>query len=108
VAWIGSLPSAPSYFNAEFSVQSVLAAVLYKFFGESGTLARLVAIAFSLLGIYPRLTVVNPSATDRDDRVVVAELDVPPPPRYGWFSGPLAWVGQALSLRRPPLAASAR
>ncbi len=52
VSWIGSLPSAPSYFNAEFSVQGVLAAILYKLFGESDTLARVVVIAFSLLGIY--------------------------------------------------------
>jgi|HubBroStandDraft_1064217.scaffolds.fasta_scaffold02345_1 4-amino-4-deoxy-L-arabinose transferase-like glycosyltransferase len=53
VSWIGGQqPSAPSYFNAEFSIQSVLAAALYKVFGESDTLARLVAIAFSLLGIY--------------------------------------------------------
>jgi 4-amino-4-deoxy-L-arabinose transferase-like glycosyltransferase len=52
VAWLGNLPSAPSYFNAEFSIQSVLAAVLYKVFGESDTLARLVVVAFSLVGIY--------------------------------------------------------
>jgi len=52
VSWIGNLPSAPSYFNAEFSIESVLAAALYKGFGESDTLARLVVIAFSLLGIY--------------------------------------------------------
>ena len=52
VAWIGSQPSFPSYFNAEFSIQSILAAVLYKGFGESDSLARLVTIAFSLLGIY--------------------------------------------------------
>ena len=50
VSWIASRPSAPSYFNAEFSIESVLAAVLYKVFSE--TLARLVVIAFSLLGIY--------------------------------------------------------
>jgi Dolichyl-phosphate-mannose-protein mannosyltransferase len=52
VGWIGNRPSAPSYFNGEFSIESVLAAVLYKVFGESDTLARWVVIAFSLLGIY--------------------------------------------------------
>ena len=52
VSWVGNRPSAPSYFNAEFSIESVLAAVLYKIFGESDTLARLVVIGFSLLGIY--------------------------------------------------------
>jgi len=52
VAWIGGSPSAPSYFGAEFSIQSVLAAVLYRVFGESDAAARLVVIAFSLLGIY--------------------------------------------------------
>jgi 4-amino-4-deoxy-L-arabinose transferase-like glycosyltransferase len=52
VAWIGGQPSAPSYFNAEFSIESVLAAILYKVFGESDTIARMVVIACSLLGIY--------------------------------------------------------
>jgi len=52
VAWIGNQPSDPSYFSAEFSIQSVLAAVLYKVLGESEVLARLVTIAFSLLGIW--------------------------------------------------------
>jgi 4-amino-4-deoxy-L-arabinose transferase-like glycosyltransferase len=52
VSWIrGDQPSAPSYFSAEFSVQSILAAVLYRWFGESDAIARLVVIAFSLLGI---------------------------------------------------------
>ncbi|MFN7992653.1 MAG: glycosyltransferase family 39 protein [Bryobacteraceae bacterium] len=51
VAWLGRGPSDPSYFSAEFSIQSVLAALLYRTFGESETLARLVVIAFSLLGI---------------------------------------------------------
>src|SRR5258707_3800997 len=52
VAWIGERPSDPSYFSAEFSIQGVLAALLYRIFGESDAAARLVTIAFSLLGIY--------------------------------------------------------
>ncbi len=52
VSWIGRQAADPSYFSAEFSIQSILAALLYKIFGESDTLARLVVIAFSLLGIY--------------------------------------------------------
>jgi 4-amino-4-deoxy-L-arabinose transferase-like glycosyltransferase len=52
VLWLNdNLPSGASYFNAEFSIQSALAAVLYKLFGESDTAARIVTIAFSLLGI---------------------------------------------------------
>ena len=53
VAWIGAGgPAAPSYFSGELSVQSVLAALLYQFFGESDAAARLIVILFSLLGIY--------------------------------------------------------
>src|SRR5580704_15796524 len=52
VAWLGNRPSDPSYFSAEFSIQGVLAAMLYKILGESDALARLVTIAFSLLGIW--------------------------------------------------------
>jgi 4-amino-4-deoxy-L-arabinose transferase-like glycosyltransferase len=53
VAWVShNQPSAPSYFSGEFSLQSVLAAVLYRFLGESEVWARLVVIAFSLAGIY--------------------------------------------------------
>jgi hypothetical protein len=53
VAWVSrNQPSAPSYFSGEFSIQSVLAAALYKLFGESDVLARLVVIGFSLAGIY--------------------------------------------------------
>src|SRR5258706_848925 len=52
VSWIGGdQPSAPNSFSAEFSIQSILAALLYRLFGESDTTARLVVIAFSLLGI---------------------------------------------------------
>jgi len=51
VAWIGNQPSDPSYFNAELSIESVLAALLYKTFGESDLAARSVIVAFSLVGI---------------------------------------------------------
>ena len=53
VAWVSrNRPAAPSYFSGEFSIQSVAAAALYRLFGESDVWARLVAIAFSLAGIY--------------------------------------------------------
>src|SRR5437763_12324113 len=53
VQWVSrNLPDHPSYFSGEFSIQSILAAALYKVFGESDTIARLVVIAFSLAGIY--------------------------------------------------------
>src|SRR5215469_1907789 len=51
VAWIDNQLSDPSYFNAEFSIESVLAALLYKTFGESDLAARSVIVAFSLVGI---------------------------------------------------------
>ena len=52
VMWVTSMrPSDPSYFKAEFSIQSILAAFLYQVFGESDTLARIVVIVFSILGI---------------------------------------------------------
>jgi 4-amino-4-deoxy-L-arabinose transferase-like glycosyltransferase len=49
VLWITN--GAPSYFNAEFSIQSILAAMLYRLTGESRAAARIVVIAFSLAGI---------------------------------------------------------
>lgn len=53
VLWVShDRPSDPSYFSGEFSIQSVIAAILYKVFGESDATARIVTIAFSLLGIY--------------------------------------------------------
>jgi hypothetical protein len=53
VLWVGrNGPSNPSYFSAEFSIQSAIAAILYRFFGESDTIARMVTIAFSLLSVY--------------------------------------------------------
>ena len=53
VQWVShNRPSDPSYFSAEFSIQSIGAAVLYKVFGESDTIARVVVIAFSLAGIW--------------------------------------------------------
>ncbi|MCU1273826.1 MAG: family glycosyltransferase, 4-amino-4-deoxy-L-arabinose transferase [Bryobacterales bacterium] len=45
-------PADPSYFSGEFSIESIVTALLYKLFGESDTIARLVVIAFSLAGIY--------------------------------------------------------
>src|SRR5690349_19846050 len=51
VAWIANQPSDPSYFSAEFSIESVLAALLYKAFGESDVAARSVIVVFSLAGI---------------------------------------------------------
>lgn len=51
VAWLGNRPSDPSYFSAEFSIESVLAALLYKILGESDAVARSVIIAFSAMGI---------------------------------------------------------
>ena len=47
--WISN--GAPAYFNAEFSVQSVIAATLYRLTRESDAVARLVVVAFSLAGI---------------------------------------------------------
>src|SRR6185437_14974926 len=45
VQWVSNgRPGAPSYFSAEFSIESVLVALLYRFFGESDTLARVVVI----------------------------------------------------------------
>jgi 4-amino-4-deoxy-L-arabinose transferase-like glycosyltransferase len=49
VLWLSN--GAPVYFNAEFSIQSILAAILYRLTGESDAAARLVVIAFSLAGI---------------------------------------------------------
>src|SRR5215470_14252363 len=48
VAWISNHPSDPSYFSAEFSIESLLAALLYKTFGESDFAARSVIVVFSL------------------------------------------------------------
>jgi hypothetical protein len=62
VAWIGERASDPSYFSAEFSIQGVLAALLYRIFGESEAAARLVTIAFSLLGIYCLYDLLNRGA----------------------------------------------
>jgi 4-amino-4-deoxy-L-arabinose transferase-like glycosyltransferase len=53
VPWVSQgNPSAPNYYCGEFSIESAVAALLYKAFGESDTAARLVVITFSLLGIY--------------------------------------------------------
>jgi hypothetical protein len=53
VQWVSNgPPQDPSYFSGEFSIQSVLAALLYRLFGEADIFARIVVIAFSLLGIY--------------------------------------------------------
>lgn len=53
VNWVGrGRPSDPSYFSGEFSLESIFAASLYRVFGESEVAARIVVIAFSLLGIY--------------------------------------------------------
>src|SRR5690348_164131 len=53
VQWVSNGPAKdPSYYSGEFSIESVFAALLYKVFGESDLLARIVVIAFSLLGIY--------------------------------------------------------
>lgn len=53
VQWVSNgPPTDPSYFSGEFSIQSMLAALLYRFFGEAEIFARIVVIAFSLLGIY--------------------------------------------------------
>jgi 4-amino-4-deoxy-L-arabinose transferase-like glycosyltransferase len=53
VLWLSNGVPAyfPNYFNAEFSLQSILATVLYRLTGESDAAARLVVIAFSLAGI---------------------------------------------------------
>jgi hypothetical protein len=51
VAWVSQdRPSQPTYFSAEFPVEGIIAAFLYRIFGESDTIARLVVIAFSLSG----------------------------------------------------------
>src|SRR6185437_11648115 len=53
VQWVGrGQPADPSYFSGEFSIQSLLAALLYRLFGEHELFARTVVITFSLLGIY--------------------------------------------------------
>ena len=53
VAWVShGDPSAPSYFSAEFPIMSILAALLYKVFGEHDLVARMVVIGLSLLGIW--------------------------------------------------------
>lgn len=53
VQWVShNRPSDPSYFSAEFSLQSIVAAALYRLFGESDTIARIVVIVFSLAGIW--------------------------------------------------------
>jgi len=62
VSWLGERASDPSYFSAEFSIQSVLAALLYKMFGESEAAARWVTIAFSLLAIYCLYDILNRGA----------------------------------------------
>lgn len=53
VAWVShGRPADPSYFSAEFPIMAILTALLYKIFGESDAVARLVVISFSLLGTY--------------------------------------------------------
>jgi 4-amino-4-deoxy-L-arabinose transferase-like glycosyltransferase len=53
VQWVGAGgPDKPSYFSGEFSIEGLLAGLLYKLFGEGEALARAVVIAFSLSGIY--------------------------------------------------------
>lgn len=49
--WFGH-GDKPAYFAAEFSLQSILAAILYRLFGESDAANRIVVIAFSLAGIW--------------------------------------------------------
>jgi len=49
VSWISN--GAPAYFNAEFSLQSIIAAIAYRLLGETDVAARIVVIAFSLAGI---------------------------------------------------------
>jgi hypothetical protein len=52
VQWVSNLQlGKPSYFSGEFSIEAVLTALLYKLFGESDTLPRIVVITFSLFGI---------------------------------------------------------
>src|SRR4051812_34905679 len=52
VQWVsGRGPGKPSYFSGEFSIEAVIAALLYKLFGESDTWSRMVVITFSLFGI---------------------------------------------------------
>jgi hypothetical protein len=53
VQWVGGDRAAdPSYFSGEFSIESILAALLYKLFSEQIVFARIVVIAFSLAGIF--------------------------------------------------------
>jgi hypothetical protein len=52
VQWVSGAPQNPSYFSGEFSVESILAALLYRLFGEAEIFARIVVITFSLVGIY--------------------------------------------------------
>lgn len=53
VQWIvGDDPSRPTYHSGEFPLESLMAAGLYRLMGESDVAARLVVIAFSLLGTY--------------------------------------------------------
>lgn len=53
VAWVShNRPADPSYFSAEFSIMSIITALLYKIFGENEVIARMVVVTFSLLGIW--------------------------------------------------------
>jgi hypothetical protein len=66
VAWVShNRPADPSYFSGEFSLESILAAGLYRIFGESDALARLVVIVFSLAGIYFLYDLLNRRAGPR-------------------------------------------
>jgi 4-amino-4-deoxy-L-arabinose transferase-like glycosyltransferase len=52
VQWVSNGPDHPSYFSGEFSIEGLLAALLYTVLGEAEVSARIVVITFSLLGIY--------------------------------------------------------
>ena len=49
--WLGK-GDQPAYFAAEFPLQSIPAAALFRIFGENDTIPRLVVIVFSVCGIW--------------------------------------------------------
>ena len=49
--WLGK-GDKPAYFAAEFSLESIAAAALYRIFGENEVIPRLVVIVFSVSGVW--------------------------------------------------------
>ncbi|HLX45992.1 MAG TPA: GatB/YqeY domain-containing protein [Bryobacteraceae bacterium] len=105
VAWVSQdRPSQPTYFSGEFPLQGILAAALYRIFGESDTIARLVVIVFSLLGIYFLYDLLDRRAGPRAARlgalvyavlpyqIFFGRVFMPDVPALSLALGGLAWV----------------